>query len=50
MKDAIKEQMQAGIDNCSNTISFDEFDAKAEEAKKLVVKTTRKEGDNNEER
>lgn len=36
MKDVIKEQMQAGIDNCSNTISFDEFDAKAEEAKRKI--------------
>ena len=36
MKDVIKEQMQAGIDNCSNTISFDEFDAKAEEAERKI--------------
>ena len=28
--DTIKEQMQQSINECSNTISFDEFDAKAE--------------------
>lgn len=32
MKDVIKEQMQENIDNCNNTISFDEFNTKAEEA------------------
>lgn len=28
----VKEQMQANINECSNTISFDEFNTKAEEA------------------
>lgn len=32
MKDVIKEQMQESINKCDNTISFDEFDAKAKAA------------------
>lgn len=36
MADTIKEQMQAGIDECSNTISFDEFNTKAEAAERKI--------------
>lgn len=36
--DTIKEQMQAGINDCNNTISFDEFNTKAE--KKNSIKIT----------
>ena len=36
MKDVIKEQMQENIDNCNNTISFDEFNTKAEEAERKI--------------
>ncbi len=36
MKD-IKDQMQESINECNNTISFDEFDAKTEEATKRKI-------------
>ena len=35
MKD-IKDQMQESINECNNTISFDEFDAKAEKAERKI--------------
>lgn len=35
--DAIKEQVQESIDKCSNTISFDEFNTKAEESTKRKI-------------
>lgn len=42
MTDTIRKQMQENIDKCDNTISFDEFDAKAEEAseRKINVEVT----------
>lgn len=36
MKDVIKEQMQESINKCDNTISFDEFNTKAEEAERKI--------------
>lgn len=36
MKDVIKEQMQKEINECDNTISFDEFNTKAEEAERKI--------------
>lgn len=37
MTDTIKDQMQESINECNNTISFDEFNAKAEEATKRKI-------------
>lgn len=37
MEDMIRKQMQENIDSCNNTISFDEFDAKAADDKVKIV-------------
>lgn len=36
MEDMIRKQMQENIDSCNNTISFDEFNTKAEEAERKI--------------